>query len=65
MSDYRHDDDAIQAPFDEDAYWGGEYEDDMEDYYYDDDMDGDHDSTMDSIGWGTDEDYGFYGYEEY
>ena len=36
---------------------------------YDDDgydsMDGDHDSGMTSAGWGTDEDYGYYGdYEE-
>jgi hypothetical protein len=28
---------------------------------YDDSMDGDHDSAMESVGWGTDEDYGFYG----
>ena len=27
---------------------------------YDDSMDGDHDSAMSSVGWGTDEDYGFY-----
>lgn len=26
-----------------------------------DDMDGDHDSSMTSCGWGTDEDYGYYG----
>lgn len=31
---------------------------------YDDSMDGDHDSCMRDIGWGTDEDYGCYG-EEY
>lgn len=30
---------------------------------YDDSMDGDHDSCMDSIGWGVDEDYGYYGDE--
>lgn len=29
--------------------------------YYDDSMDGDHDSAMESAGWGTDEDYGYYG----
>lgn len=29
--------------------------------YYDDSMDGDHDSSMESAGWGTDEDYGYYG----
>lgn len=28
---------------------------------YDDSMDGDHDSAMTSAGWGTDEDYGYYG----
>ena len=28
---------------------------------YDDGMDGDHDSAMESAGWGTDEDYGYYG----
>lgn len=43
------------------------YEDDMDtnydDYndFYDDSMDGDHDSAMTSAGWGTDEDYGYYG----
>lgn len=31
---------------------------------YDDSMDGDHDSAMTSAGWGTDEDYGYYGNEE-
>ena len=33
--------------------------DDDEDW--DDDMDGDWDSGMESAGWGTDEDYGYYG----
>jgi hypothetical protein len=33
--------------------------------FYDDSMDGDHDSAMESAGWGTDEDYGYYGdYDE-
>ena len=31
------------------------------DWEYDDSMDGDHDSGMTSAGWGTDEDYGYYG----
>jgi hypothetical protein len=39
--------------------------DDYNDFYdeedYDDSMDGDHDSAMESAGWGTDEDYGYYG----
>lgn len=29
--------------------------------YYDDPMDGDAGSALASAGWGTDEDYGFYG----
>jgi hypothetical protein len=37
----------------------GEDYDSEEDY--DDSMDGDHDSAMESAGWGTDEDYGYYG----
>jgi hypothetical protein len=44
------------------------YHDDTEDSNYDDyndfyndSMDGDHDSAMTSCGWGTDEDYGYYG----
>lgn len=28
---------------------------------WNDSMDGDHDSAMTSAGWGTDEDYGYYG----
>ena len=37
----------------------------LEEYdVFEDGMDGDHDSAMTSIGWGTDEDYGFYGGEE-
>ena len=31
---------------------------------YDDSMDGDFDSAMRDAGWGTDEDYGYYG-EDY
>lgn len=34
---------------------------DWENDDYDDSMDGDHDSAMTSCGWGTDEDYGYYG----
>lgn len=34
--------------------------DDYDDFY-DDSMDGDHDSAMESAGWGTDEDYGYFG----
>lgn len=32
--------------------------------HLDDSMDGDHDSAMASCGWGTDEDYGYYGGDE-
>ncbi len=39
-------------------------EDDFENYY-DESMDGDHDSAMESAGWGTDEDYGYFGGEDY
>ena len=34
---------------------------DYNDDDWDDSMDGDHDSAMESAGWGTDEDYGYYG----
>ena len=36
---------------------------DYEQDNYDDSMDGDHDSAMASAGFGTDEDYGYYGDE--
>lgn len=39
-------------------------EDGADDFWYDEadeSMDGDHDSAMTSAGWGTDEDYGYYG----
>lgn len=35
--------------------------DDYNDFYLDESMDGDHESGLASAGWGTDEDYGFYG----
>lgn len=52
----------------DDGYYDANY-DDHDDFYgesmdyddYNDDMDGDHDSAMTSAGWGTDEDYGYYG----
>ena len=43
----------------EDDHWN----DSMEDDYWDDSMDGDHESALASAGWGTDEDYGYYGDE--
>lgn len=38
--------------------------DDEEETDVDDSMDGDHDSAMASVGWGTEEDYGHYGPED-
>jgi hypothetical protein len=35
------------------------------DDFYDDSMDGDHESGLASAGWGTDEDYGYFGGEDY
>jgi hypothetical protein len=35
--------------------------DEMMEQEYNDSMDGDHDSAMASAGFGTDEDYGYYG----
>lgn len=37
----------------------------MEQDSYNDSMDGDFDSAMASAGYGTDEDYGYYGDESY
>ena len=46
--------------------WDEDYEeeDDVWDDGYNDSMDGDFDSAMRDAGWGTDEDYGYYG-EDY
>jgi hypothetical protein len=53
-------DDEMNSHFDDYQY---DYHDDFygEDDSYDDSMDGDHDSAMTSCGWGTDEDYGYFG----
>lgn len=78
------DDEMFTEPSDSDVpfveYLYDEYNDFNEmveggadDFWYDnvdDSMDGDHDSAMESAGWGTDEDYGYYGddtpmYEDY
>lgn len=42
-----------------------EYEDHDDGGYEDDDMDGDAESALASCGWGTDEDYGDYGGEDF
>lgn len=49
------DDDFFRDDLDELRGREVEYDD------YDESMDGDHDSAMTSCGWGTDEDYGYYG----
>jgi hypothetical protein len=46
--------DELQDEEDEENDW---------DDSYDDSMDGDHESGLSSAGWGTDEDYGYYGDE--
>jgi len=57
--------DALLAEYlydDHDDFYGDDIDaDDMIDQWDDDTMDGDHDSAMTSAGWGTDEDYGYYG----
>ncbi len=52
---------AQQAMDDMDVIWA-QYTDPESDY--DDSMDGDHDSAMASAGFGSDEDYGYYGNDE-
>ena len=47
--------------YDEEGYLLDGYEQDHDDY--EDGMDGDFDSAMASAGYGTDEDYGYYGDE--
>lgn len=47
------------AGFEDLGFVSSSSEEDDDDY--DDSMDGDHDSAMASAGWGTDEDYGYYG----
>lgn len=65
--DYRDDltHEELDAMWDEDsASYDENEEDDVWDDSYDDSMDGDFDSAMRDVGWGTDEDYGYYG-EDY
>jgi hypothetical protein len=47
---------------DSDPDGDGDYDPDYDVW---DSMDGDHDSAMESAGWGTDEDYGYFGGEDY
>ena len=58
------DDDMFDDNYDDhDDFYGesADYSDYNDDRDYDESMDGDHDSAMESCGWGTDEDYGYYG----
>lgn len=53
----------IEEEFEEIDFENLRFED--EDDYYDDSMDGDHESGLRDAGFGTDEDYGFFGGDEY
>lgn len=44
---------------------GTEFGEDCGDMEPSEDMDGDHESALASCGWGTDEDYGCYGGEDF
>jgi hypothetical protein len=61
-SDYHYDyhDDFYEGCDDIEKNEDEEWADD-----YDDSMDGDHESGLASAGWGTDEDYGYYGEDTY
>ena len=52
--------DCRDVDYDDDNFNGGDIEDDI-DSEMDESMDGDFDSAMASAGFGTDEDYGYYG----
>ncbi len=61
-----YEDDNVDYNYDDhDDFYGDDLDaDEMIEQWddnYDDSMDGDHDSAMTSCGWGTDEDYGYYG----
>jgi hypothetical protein len=49
----------------DETYDEGYCDESYDDDYYDDSMDGDHESGLASAGWGTDEDYGFYGGDDW
>lgn len=60
-----YEDDEMNPNYDDhDDFYGDVTAEDLEDNWddsVDDSMDGDHESALSSAGWGTDEDYGFYG----
>ena len=55
--------DEVWAAIDEVYSYDEGHEESVEEDEYDDSMDGDHASALASAGWGTDEDYGYYGDE--
>ena len=55
------DEDRDGPELDEDRDLDYESEEYLQDDDYDDSMDGDPESALASAGWGTDEDYGYYG----
>lgn len=61
-NDFHYRDDLTHEELD--TMWDENEEDDVWDDSYDDSMDGDFDSAMRDCGFGTDEDYGYYG-EDY
>ena len=68
MSNYDYSDDFYGENEDYNDYYIEEndaYEDDEDENEdvdsFDDSLDGDHESGLASCGWGTDEDYGYYG----
>ncbi len=65
MSNYDYSDDFYGECEDYNDYYieENEVEDNDEEWSddFDDSMDGDHESGLASAGWGTDEDYGYYG----
>jgi hypothetical protein len=54
-------DDTADALYDDYNDFNEMVEDGADDFWYDESMDGDHDSAMRDAGFGTDEDYGHYG----
>lgn len=58
-NDFYEDEAEVELEMQEDEEWYASHDD------YDDSMDGDFDSAMRDAGFGTDEDYGCYGGEDY
>ena len=63
--EHSYEDDDMIVEHDPSDILFAEYLYDLYNGHEDDSMDGDHDSAMESAGWGTDEDYGYFGGEDY